>query len=116
YNYGSGDLKIENKNSATINSIMNTNSGNVILDNSATITQGITNQGTGNLMITNQSGASIENISNESSGDVMLNNTGSITKGITNSGNGNLNLTNQENASTYGGSVVIGLCYLSLHL
>ncbi|QPM44367.1 hypothetical protein I5Q61_02230 [Campylobacter hepaticus] len=83
YNYGSGDLKIENKNSATINSIMNTNSGNVILDNSATITQGITNQGTGNLMITNQSGASIENISNESSGDVMLNNTGSITKGIT---------------------------------
>ncbi|AXP08981.1 hypothetical protein A2J15_004580 [Campylobacter hepaticus] len=116
YNYGSGDLKIENKNSATINSIMNQGSGNVILDNSATITQGITNQGTGNLMITNQSGASIENISNESSGDVMLNNTGSITKGITNSGNGNLNLTNQENASTYGGSVVIGLCYLSLHL
>ncbi|AXP08565.1 hypothetical protein I5Q61_02360 [Campylobacter hepaticus] len=103
YNYGSGDLKIENKNSATINSIMNTNSGNVILDNSATITQGITNQGTGNLMITNQSGASIENISNESSGDVMLNNTGSITKGITNSGNGNLNLTNQENATISGG-------------
>ncbi|XGQ71902.1 hypothetical protein ACAW42_02595 [Campylobacter hepaticus] len=103
YNYGSGDLKIENKNSATINSIMNQGSGNVILDNSASITGSITNQGTGNLMITNQSGASIENISNESSGDVMLNNTGSITKGITNSGNGNLSLTNQENATISGG-------------
>ncbi|XGQ69353.1 hypothetical protein AB9T38_03870 [Campylobacter hepaticus] len=103
YNYGSGDLKIENKNSATINSIMNQGSGNVILDNSASITGSITNQGTGNLMITNQSGASIENISNESSGDVMLNNTGSITKGISNSGNGNLSLTNQENATISGG-------------
>ncbi|XGQ70476.1 hypothetical protein AB9T38_02390 [Campylobacter hepaticus] len=103
YNYGSGDLKIENKNSATINSIMNQGSGNVILDNSASITGSITNQGTGNLMITNQSGASIENISNESSGDVMLNNTGSITKGISNSGDGNLNLTNQENATISGG-------------
>ncbi|WP_172966514.1 autotransporter outer membrane beta-barrel domain-containing protein, partial [Campylobacter hepaticus] len=96
---GTGNLMITNQSGASIENISNESSGDVMLNNTGSITKGITNSGNGNLNLTNQENATISGgITNSGSGTLMLNNFGSIgtnTDGynISNEGSGSVNIT-----------------------